>query len=48
VLPTDQADRLDYHLRVQGVLGTDARDLAGVAAPEYETAFIKKCSARVR
>jgi hypothetical protein len=41
VLPTDAGDRLDHHIGETDVLGWDARYLAAVAAPEYESAFIK-------
>ena len=41
VLPTDAGDRLDHHVREQDVLGHDARYLAAVAEPAYESAFIK-------
>jgi HK97 family phage major capsid protein len=40
-LPTDAGDRLDHHIRVQDVLGTDAGYLTAVADPAYESAFIK-------
>ena len=40
-LPTDAGDRLDHHVREADPLGLDAKYLAAVGAPEYESAFIK-------